>query len=98
MRAVRDSRWKLIRYPLINHTQLFDLETDPLELNNLVAEPAQEERVQEMLSWLGDWQERTDDEQPLTVDNPQPMEIDLTGRERKPDRHQPEWIVEKYFQ
>ena len=26
-----------------------------------------------------------------------PDKIDLTGRERKPDRWQPQWIVEKYF-
>ena len=98
MRAVRDERWKLIRYPLINHTQLFDLETDPLELNSLANEPAQQDRVETMMGWLGEWQERTDDEHPLTVENPQSMEIDLTGRRRNPDRHQPEWIVEKYFE
>ena len=40
-RAVRDDRWKLIRYPEINHTQLFDLENDPDELKNLAADPGQ---------------------------------------------------------
>lgn len=97
MRSVRDGRWKLIRYPLINYTQLFDLENDPSELNNLAADPGQADRVEEMLGWLRSWQERADDKQPLSVDNPQPMEIDLTGRARTPDQHQPEWIVEKYF-
>lgn len=29
-RAIRDDRWKLIRYPEVNVTQLFDLEADPL--------------------------------------------------------------------
>ena len=28
-RAVRDDRWKLIRYPQIDHAQLFDLDNDP---------------------------------------------------------------------
>ncbi len=28
---------------------------------------------------------------------PAPLRRDLTGTERKPDRWQPEWIVEKYF-
>jgi arylsulfatase A-like enzyme len=28
-RAVRDDRWKLIRYPLVDKTQLFDLSRDP---------------------------------------------------------------------
>ncbi len=39
-RAVRDERWKLIRYPQIDRTQLFDLATDPHELNNLVDQPS----------------------------------------------------------
>ncbi len=30
-RAIRDDRWKLIRYPKINRTQLFDLQNDPHE-------------------------------------------------------------------
>ena len=33
--AVRDDRWKLIVYPLINKTQLFDLRSDPLEIRDL---------------------------------------------------------------
>jgi arylsulfatase A-like enzyme len=38
-RAIRDNRWKLIRYPQINKTQLFDLETDPFEQNDLFGKP-----------------------------------------------------------
>jgi len=34
-RAVRDERWKLIRYPLSNVNQLFDLDEDPSELRDL---------------------------------------------------------------
>ena len=34
-RAVRHGDWKLIRYPKVNVTQLFDLRDDPDELNNL---------------------------------------------------------------
>jgi len=37
-RAVRDERWKLIRYPLVNVTQLFDLEADPHEVRDLSGE------------------------------------------------------------
>ena len=36
-RAIRDDRWKLIRYPRINKTQLFDLQEDPFETNDLSA-------------------------------------------------------------
>lgn len=35
VRAVRTPEWKLIRYPERAYTQLFKLENDPLELNNL---------------------------------------------------------------
>jgi arylsulfatase A-like enzyme len=97
MRAVRDDRYKLIRYPLIDHVQLFDLAEDPHELHDLAGEPAQAPRVATMTGWLADWQTRVDDPHPLTVETPKPMELDLTGRARKPDRWQPAWIVEKYF-
>ena len=97
MRAVRDDRYKLIRYPLIDHTQLFDLQTDPDELHNLAEQPEHEERVASMLAEMKAWQQRTDDPHPLSVESVQPMEIDLPGRARKPDGHQPKWIREKYF-
>ena len=97
MRAVRDERWKLIRYPLIDHYQLFDLAEDPNELHNLAGVPAQAQRIGRMMELMRQWQVGTDDKTPLTVDNPKDKEIDLTGRKRKPDRHQPAWIIEKYF-
>ena len=96
-RSVRDKRWKLIRYPQINHTQLFDLKNDPDELNNLADEPSQAGRVKKMLQQLKQWQQKVGDDQPLTVANPKPKEIDMTDRQRKPDRWQPDWIVRKYF-
>jgi arylsulfatase A-like enzyme len=96
-RSMRDERWKLIRYPRINHTQLFDLKDDPDELNNLAKDPAQAERIKEMLHLLTKWQQKVGDDLPLTVANPGPKEIDMTGRQRRPDRWQPEWIRKKYF-
>jgi len=97
MRAVRDERWKLIRYPKINHTQLFDLENDPDELHNLAGDPKYAEQVKRMMAMLIQWQKKADDKLPLTVANPAPKQIDLTGRARKPDRWQPAWIRKKYF-
>jgi hypothetical protein len=43
------------------------------------------------------WQQKVGDNLPLTVANPKPKQIDMTGRPRKPDRWQPDWIVQKYF-
>jgi len=97
MRALRDERWKLIRYPRIDHTQLFDLATDPHELVDLAREPAQAERVERMLAELAAWQARVGDAQPLVVAEPEPMEYDPAGWEREPDRWQPDWIRAKYF-
>ena len=96
-RSVRDDRWKLIRYPQVNHTQLFDLERDPHELQNLADDPKQGERRKRMLDLLKKWQQKVGDNLALTVENPAPLKIDMTGRERKPDRWQPEWIRRKYF-
>jgi len=96
-RSVRDEQWKLIRYPQINHTQLFDLQNDPYELHNLAGEAAQAGRVEKMLKLLRKCQQQVGDDLPLTVANPKPKEIDMTGHDRRPDRHQPEWIRKKYF-
>jgi arylsulfatase A-like enzyme len=37
--AVRDERWKLIYYPEVDETQIFDLVADPQEANDLEGEP-----------------------------------------------------------
>ncbi len=44
--SIRDERWKLIRYPIVDRTQLFDLYNDPHELNNLVYKPKYHEKIQ----------------------------------------------------
>ena len=98
MKAVRDDRWKLIRYPKIDHTQLFDLEADPHETENLAQDPAQSDRIARLTSLMREWQSRVGDDHPLSVPDPGPKEIDLTGREQSRDRWQPAWIFEKYFE
>lgn len=51
-RALRLGRWKLIRYPKGDVTQLFDLETDPDERIDLSGDPNHRERLESMLSEL----------------------------------------------
>lgn len=70
-RAVRDERYKLIRYPQVNVTQLFDLQADPDELHNLAAEGGQAQRVTVLTSLLQGWQKELGDAAPLAVENPQ---------------------------
>ncbi len=96
-RAVRDTRWKLIRYPRINKTQLFDLQNDPNELTDLAGDPQHQPTVDRLMQSLRAWRQRVGDYHPLRVEHPEPQVIDLTGRPRKPDRHQPPEIVRKYF-
>ena len=97
MRAVSDGRWKLVRYPKIDHTQLFDLEHDPLEMKDLAADPAHRQEVDRLTNLMEAWRQRVGDRSPLTAEKTIKKEIDLTGRKREPDQWQPEWIRKKYF-
>ncbi|MFO0848785.1 MAG: sulfatase-like hydrolase/transferase [Gemmataceae bacterium] len=71
-RAVRDDRWKLIRYPRVDRTQLFDLTTDPDETADLAGQPEHAATVKELLTLLKAEQKRYGDTAPLTVENPLP--------------------------
>jgi arylsulfatase A-like enzyme len=77
-RAVRQGDWKLIRYPQVDRTQLFDLRNDPHELKDLAADPAHAAKVKELLALLQMRQAEFGDTQPLTVPNPGKAEIDLS--------------------
>lgn len=73
-RSIRDDRWKLIRYPLVDRTQLFDLAADPRELRNLAAEPAHAAKLAELTARLAQEMASQADTFPLTVANPKPAE------------------------
>jgi arylsulfatase A-like enzyme len=79
-RAVRDERYKLIRYPQVNVTQLFDLQTDPEEGNNLAADPAHAERIKQLTAELARWQDSLGDRAPLVVDQPADPKWDPSDR------------------
>ncbi len=66
-RAVRTDAWKLIRYPQIGKTQLFDLMTDPHEERDLAKHPEMSEKLTEMLELLGKAQKEYGDTCPLTA-------------------------------
>ena len=71
-RGIRDDRWKLIRYPQVDRTQLFDLQTDPLERNNLAGEGKSAAKVQDLMAQLEQSLKQYSDKCPLTVTNPKP--------------------------
>lgn len=71
-RAVCDERWKLIRYPQVDRTQLFDLKNDPHEVVNLADKPEHAAKVAELLALLERVMKTSGDDGTLTVANPQP--------------------------
>jgi arylsulfatase A-like enzyme len=97
MRAVRDWRVKLIRYPLLDHVQLFDLERDPFELRNLADDPDHAEERARLTALLESQHDVLDDPHPLVTDGKASMEFDYESVKRVPDAHQPDWVVKKYF-
>lgn len=71
-RAVREGRWKLIVYPNVNVTQLFDLDTDPHEISNLADKSEHAARVKELMATLAVDLKSHGDTIPLVVAHPKP--------------------------
>jgi arylsulfatase A-like enzyme len=71
-RAVRDERWKLIRYPQIDKTQLFDLQADPHEMIDLAAKPEHAAKIKELTARMEQSQRQYGDACPLTAATPKP--------------------------
>lgn len=97
VRAVRDDQYKLVRYPERNHTQLFDLAHDPLELNNLAEKHEMAAKREELFTLMKKWQSEFGDTTALTAPVIKPMEYDPDTLKRKPDQWQPEYILKRYF-
>lgn len=73
-RAICEGDWKLIRYPLIDKTQLFNLRDDAQETTDLSDRPEHSARVRQILAVLAAELEQYSDRAPLTVANPWPQE------------------------
>ncbi len=71
-RSIRDDRWKLIRYPLIDKTQLFDLQADPHEMTDLAGKPESEGKIKELTTLLEKTRQEYGDSAPLHVASPAP--------------------------
>ena len=97
VRAVRTDDWKFIRYPERDYYQLFYLKDDPLELSNLAYSDLYKPRLEEMNELMKEWQIMANDTVPLSVSYKFPLKYDHTMLVRKPDIHQPEYTLEKYF-
>ena len=73
----------------MNRTQLFDLSTDPQELNNLAGQPEHAAKLAELTVLLGKEMSRYADHAPLTVANPEPAEWSPPIAEEKPISSKP---------
>jgi arylsulfatase A-like enzyme len=71
-RALRDDRWKLIRYPQVDKTQLFDLQNDPQEIKNLAGQPEHAARITQLTALLEKEMRQDGDTNSLRVANPKP--------------------------
>jgi len=65
-RMVRTDKYKLILYPEVRKVQLFDLNQDPWEMNNLADNSSHSATVSELFRDLKRWQEKVGD--PLVLD------------------------------
>ena len=83
-KALSDGRWKLIRYPHVDRTQLFDLQSDPFETKDLSADPAQVERIKAMLTKLAAEMKADGDNDPLTAAKILPAEWKAPSKLPKP--------------
>jgi arylsulfatase A-like enzyme len=65
-RAVKDERFKLIEYVVDGRhteTQLFDLQNDPWELNNLAGNASYVENLEDLRDMLAEYRDEWDDEE-----------------------------------
>jgi arylsulfatase A-like enzyme len=71
---VRDERWKLIRYPQVDRTQLFDLASDPHEVTDLAGKPENAAKIAELTALLETEMHANGDTGVLQVANPKPAQ------------------------
>ena len=97
VRAVRDKDWKLIYYPKINYTQLYNLKNDPHEINNLAKNFENQIKVDKMMKLLSYHRDATDDTINLKPLKTQSKEYDYKKLVQNLDQWQPKYIIDKYF-
>jgi len=96
-RAIRSGDHKLIRYPRIDRTVMYDVARDPDELVDLAGREEFAAKRRELEALLKKRLAEVGDGLAWRTAKQDPVEIDLTGKRWRPDRWQPEWIRKKYW-
>jgi arylsulfatase A-like enzyme len=94
--VLREGPWKLIRYPYLDRTQLFNLTEDPHELRDLSAATDHESRIAAMMKSLATEMSAAGVKKPLTTDRRIPTEVDWSKVTQKMDDQQPDWIRQRF--
>ena len=76
-RAVRRGPWKLIVYPQIGKKQLFKLDSDPSETDDLSADPVHSAKMRELMDAMRQEQKVYGDPDPLTVAEAKPGDVTI---------------------
>lgn len=92
-----DGRWKLHVYPKVNHRLLFDLKSDPHEMNNLAEATEHQETLSRMTGLMDSWRGKLQDPNPLSAEKPESKELSFDNSKRVLDVWQPKWIRDKYY-
>lgn len=74
-RSVSNGEWKLIRFPKINKSELYNIKVDPREVNNLSEDPKYAKKLSEMMELLKQEQKAYGDTLKLTSKNPKKAEF-----------------------
>ena len=96
-RAIRRGSFKLIRYPRIDRTVLYDVVHDPHELVDLAGRAEHAELQRELEALLRARLKQVGDDLPWRTPDQDPVEVNLAGKRFPPDRWQPAWIRKKYW-
>ncbi|MGC9326934.1 MAG: sulfatase/phosphatase domain-containing protein, partial [Candidatus Hinthialibacter sp.] len=64
-RMARTEEYKLIRYPKVNETQLFNVQRDPWEMKNLAGDPSYSSVIKDLDRNLLELQKQVGDEMEL---------------------------------
>jgi arylsulfatase A-like enzyme len=94
--ALREGPWKLIRYPNLDRTQLFNLTEDPHEMRDLSAATEHAPLIAAMMETLGTEMRSSGVAKPLFTRQRIPAEVDWSKVKQRMDDLQPDWIRKRF--